>query len=38
MDGVGWENDVPGQENQHVRYLIPDGYRTRFHIAACEYV
>ncbi|CVL01643.1 uncharacterized protein FMAN_07867 [Fusarium mangiferae] len=34
----GWKNDAPGQGNQHVRYLIPDGYRTRFHIAACEYV
>ncbi|PNP75476.1 hypothetical protein FNYG_11280 [Fusarium nygamai] len=38
MDGAGWENDVPGQETQRVRYLIPDGYRSRFHIAACEYI
>ncbi|KAF5614867.1 hypothetical protein F25303_13988 [Fusarium sp. NRRL 25303] len=38
MDGFGWENDAPGQENQRVRYLIPDEYCSRFHIAACEYV
>ncbi|KAF5602042.1 hypothetical protein FPANT_1568 [Fusarium pseudoanthophilum] len=38
MDGAGWEKDVPGQGNQRVRNLIPDRYRTRFHIAACEYV
>ncbi|KAF5682884.1 hypothetical protein FCIRC_4741 [Fusarium circinatum] len=38
MDGTGWEKDVPGQGNQRVRNLIPDGHRMRFHIAACEYV
>jgi hypothetical protein len=38
MDGAGWQRDAPGQGNQRVGYLIPDGYRTRFYIAACEYV
>ncbi|KAF5643664.1 uncharacterized protein FTJAE_3081 [Fusarium tjaetaba] len=38
MDGAGWQKDVPGQGNQRVHHLIPDGHRTRFHIAACEYI